>query len=572
MRFLAFFLLALLFLPELTASARAKLAGVAAGDAAYERSCRLNYAAFESGTAERRNADRVAYDKETRIAARHARFEKVGDADNAHFIPMAIKANAGEPTPAKLFFFSENAVLKELNDKVVMDKDLVTALTNLRKDLEHFHLALDPELGPHIVARYSDFKVLQIGLDTNDPALVAKLHKKLAAINGRYGDYLADIAEKRGWSEKGNGLAQYSQRWFHAGYGASPDEAALAARDSRTAPLVNGAPQLRSIAQARPGLEQAARNTGRYQAWAAKRFANVDGMLVDAGQGRKVLSAEAIEAMKKATPLSPGAEGYREAVRKVLKARFGADVSAKEADALKNYLALADRFSAPLLLEKRVVIDMSQPASAVISADFKGQNARNLEQTLMALARSEGEPFPVRIKEVRRGETIATEKLELLKTRYQRALSATVPNLEGQFSGDDGMGFLTKAFSDDDKLRFVRNWQKEGGGLGDLRLTFEEFRYYDTGANIPGDARSRLVVEAESVEKKLREKLLGPLNRRELNDTKILVSLEGAEKGPGRVNLLLLNGEGEKKGVAETARRLTEALGFTVGSVRMRAP
>ncbi|RZA02246.1 MAG: hypothetical protein EOP11_16840, partial [Proteobacteria bacterium] len=403
--------LLLLLTFAMPAGAKPKLAGMAAGDAAFEQSCRVNFARFESGIARDRQANGVVYDKESRLVSRHARFDKITDEDNARFIPMALKANAGEKTEAELFYFSENAVLKELNDKVVADKDLVTALTNLRKDLEHFYLHQDPELKIHLAGQYSDFKTLQIGLNTKDPRVVARLDEKIGIINKKYSDYLSSVAEKRVWREKGSGLAKDSTSWFHAGVGASPDEAALAARDSRYQTLTEKGPRLRSFAEAQSGLDASGRFADRYRTWVAKRFSGVEGMLTDAGTGRYVLSAEAIEAMKKATPLEPTAAGYAESVRAVLKKRFGADISFKEAEALKKYMDLADRFSPPLLMDKRVVIDMSQPAAAVISADFKGQNARNLEETLKALARTEKAPLPNRVKEVRRGEGLATAKL-----------------------------------------------------------------------------------------------------------------------------------------------------------------
>ncbi|MET5012515.1 hypothetical protein AAHH80_35515, partial [Burkholderia pseudomallei] len=82
--------------------------------------------------------------------------------------------------------------------------------------------------------------------------------------------------------------------------------------------------------------------------------------------------AELIEAVKKATPA-----GDTAAVQKAVQERFGLKLSDTETKQLQSYLDVGDRFSPGLLQEKRVVIDMSQEAEAVISADFKGQNARN---------------------------------------------------------------------------------------------------------------------------------------------------------------------------------------------------
>lgn len=567
----AFFFL-ILFLVSPDAGARAKLAGVKAGDEAYRKLCQLNYSRFEDSIARRRELEAPSYDKMRRMRERFERFRKVNGAHNREFNDLARRANAGEITAAEAFYFSENAVLKELNDKVIADKDLVTALTNLRKDLEHFHLTLDPEIAPHIVAQSSDFKVFQLALDSAEPKLLAKIQQKVAMMNERYAEFLADAAAERGWVARGNGLAKDPRSWFHAGVGATADEASLAARDSRTVKWGEAGPQVRSFLQARGNLERAGRFADRYQAWAARRFADVDGFLSAAGNGEKVLSAEAIETMKKVSPAAPTAEAYRDAVIAAIDERFHLRVSPKEADALKNYLSLSDRFSPSLLLDERIEIDMGQAAAAVVSADFKGQGARNIEETMKALAQTKGEPLAGRVQEVRRGEELATGKMEALKGKYAEALQDTVPGLRGQFSGDDGMGFLAKSFAEEDKIRFVKNWLNRRGALGDLRLTFENFRYRDTGKLIPKDARSELVVSAEAVEKKLRAKLLKTLGRKELNDTMILVSLEGEEHGPGRVSLILLNKGGERPGVAAAAAALTKELGYGVGRVVMRAP
>jgi hypothetical protein len=574
MRFTLNLLLLSVLLPvfgEARNAAPKKLAGEQAAVEAYSRACELSFAKFEAGVAARRLADKPVYDKEARILSRHARFDKIGAEQNADFIRQAEMANRGEATPSKVFLFSENAVLKELNDKVVEDKDLVTALTNLRKDLEYFHLQQDPELAPFLSAQYSDFKGHQLGLSTTDPKIVAKAVATAKQIDEKLGAYLKSIALERGWDLKGSGLASDPRKWFHGGIGASPDEAALAGRDSRTRLGADGLPVMRHFIETKEGLLRAGRATELYQRWVAKRFARVEGFLVDAGNGKKVLSAEAIEAMKKATPKTPTAEGYRAAVQDVIFLRFKIRLNEKEADALKDYMAQADRFSPPLLIEKRVVIDMGQNAAGVVSADFKGQNARNLEETLKALARSEGADLATRVKEVRAGEAIATRALDGKKARFQRVLERVVPGLEAEFSGDDGMGFLKAPFTEAQKLAFAKEWAKDGGGAEDLRLTFEEFHYKDSGALMRAEARSRFVVSAESVEKKLRGELIGRLSRAQLNGMQILVSLDGAEQGAHTVNLILLSKEAVP-GVEENARLLTESLGFKVGSVKQVKP
>ena len=253
------------------------------------------------------------------------------------------------------------------------------------------------------------------------------------------------------------------------------------------------------------------------------------------------------------------------AVQKAVKERFGVDLSAKETKQLQDYLDVGDRFSPGLLQEKRVVIDMHQ--EAVISADFKGQNARNLSETLGALARTDGMPLADRLKEVRAGEEVATASLEAKKARFREVTDKLYPGREAHFTGDDGMTFLNHAPTREEQERFVREWIKAGGDPGDLRLTSEPFRYQDTGKVIPGEKRSEIVVEAEGVGKKLRAELIAKMDREQLNDTQILVSLEAREKGPAQVHVSLLSTRELPPGVANDVTALTKKMGYDTGHV-----
>jgi len=258
-----------------------------------------------------------------------------------------------------------------------------------------------------------------------------------------------------------------------------------------------------------------------------------------------------------------------EAIQEVMRLRFKVDLTAKEANGLRVYLNAADKFSPGLFLEKRVVIDMSQNAAAVISADFKGQNARNLEETLKALSRSEGKPLKDQVREVRRGEKIATDSLEKKKARFQLVVNRIAPGTKAEFSGDDGIGFLAKSLSENEKKLFSRYWAEVGGRPEDLRLTFEELRYADTGAVIPPDARSALIVSAESIEKKLRAALIRDLPRRDLNDLQIAISLKGREKGASSANLLLTPARPLPPTIKARVKKIVEEAGFTVDGVEL---
>jgi hypothetical protein len=528
------------------------------------RSCALSYASLEDAIAARRLAEKPVYDKTARIRARYAEFNGIRSADNRAYLEIAEAANRGGATKAKFFFDVENAVLKDLNDKVVKDKDLVTALTNLHKDVLWNVVQADPLLKPHLVAKYSDFKSIRLAFDSADPAIEARLREKLAAVAARYKNYLNDVAAKEGWDERSRGLARDAQNWFHGGTGSSPDLAGLSAKCSRSQLGAGGLAQLRGFADCLPRLERSVRQARAYQGWAEKRFRNVDGFLVDDGGGRQVLSAEAIEALKKVSPKAEGADAFFAAIQEAVKDRFGASISPKEARALSDYLTRADQFSPGLMQAERVVVDMGKEALGVVSVDFKGQNARNLEETMKALSRTEGKPLVEKVKAVRAGEELATKRLDAQKARLQRVFDKVFPGLRGEFTGDDGTGFFTARMpSPAEEEKIARAWVEEGGGVADIRLTFQDFR----GA--PLSARSNMVVIAEGLEKELRKELIRTLPRETLNGLQISVSLKGHADPTVVIRLL---GKGKPSAaLAAEVKRIAEGKGVRVEAVTFRA-
>ncbi len=538
------------------------LAGLEAGREGYAQSCAREYAAFQRSIEERRARENPVYDKIARILRRHAVFTGITDEDNEDFLALARLANAGEKSDAVTFLMSENAVLKELNDKAIRDKDLVTALTNIRKEVETRAFEKDPELEKHWIASNSDFKVLHYALDTKDPAVLRKMNQVMRDVNERYAAYLASVGEEKGWVEKGSTLARDARTWFQSGYGASPDEAALAARQSRALVAAGQAPRVLAFTEIAEGLAQAARKATLYRGWVEKRFAGVNGFLTTSGSGKKILSAETIETLKKAAPPAASADEALKAMGAALKARFGIDLSSREVGALSAYVDLADRFSPPLLLGKRTVIDLGKNAAGVISADFKGQGARNIEETMRSLADSDGMTMAQRIMAVRAGEKRATDLLEEKKDRFRKVLALVVPGGKAEFSGDDGIGFLARPLTRAEKENFFRLWLEKGGDPSDLRLTFDSFTHANTGTVLAATARSGLVVGAEGVEKDLRGALIATVPREKLNGLQILVTAAPNEGGAPSVAVHLGAVDGVPESTIQRVRELLAARGF----------
>lgn len=558
-----FYFALLLLFGAYQASAAPRLAGLEAGQAAYEAACARSYGEFERRIAFRRKEDNVIYDREERIRQRFGLFQATETRQNVAYIKMARAANLGQATPIKSTFVSESAVIKELNEKVVLNKLDVTSLTNQYKDLELAALERDPELASHVLASYSDFKSMHFALDTADPAIRARLEKAVEEINRRYAQYLEPIAKANGWSEKGGPLSGNPANWFHIGEGATTDEAAIAARASRDIAKKEGKPRLVRFSDLKQDLAQSLKDFDQYSTWLEQRFTRVPGFLKSEGK-RKILSAELIETLKKA----PAGQQ-----KQFIKYRFKIDLSDKELASLENYLSLADSFSPPLLVPERVIIDLGQDAVSVISADFKGQNARNLEETMKALAKTEGQNIDQRIRAVREGEERATEVLNALKEKFQQVFQKVQPERraslrrQAEFTGDDGIGFLNTPVDETTVAQAYKLWIEAGGSRADLRLTFQNLLYADTGKSIPAALRSTLITRAEKVEKDLRLELIKHITREELNDTQILVSLTAREVGEPLVKVTLVNGNKVSESTLKRTRQILKEWGVAVESV-----
>ncbi len=449
--------------------------------------------------------DRRVYDQRDFLFRHHAQFAAISTQDNMAFLQLAARANRGEATPAKLFAYFENAVLKELNERVVLDKDLVTALTNLHKDLVWDLISRDPVLKDMVVGKYYDFKSLQFAFSQNTPELRRRLATVLETANSRYAEYVQKLVESNGWQERTRGLTSDLRSWYHGAISQNPYEAAVNARFSRTQ---TGPAVLRTDAEAAAWRAQAVRATTLLRPWVQGRFAGVPGFLTEG-----TLSAELIETILKVEPLSNTNEAYLQAVVESIRDRFQVEITHREANGLRNYLNYANRLSPPLYIPERVVISMDRPAAAVVSMDFRGQNARNIEETLKALARTEKGTEAERRLAVLEGEARATAALEADRAAFRETMQAIYPGVEVHFTGDDGMVFLSELPSPEIEARILREWTNRAGAKG--RPTIEHFEVGDLRVAV--EERSPLVQEAEKIEKTLRKNLIKSVPRALLN-------------------------------------------------------
>jgi hypothetical protein len=483
-----------------------------------------------------RTTQKSLFDKEKWFREKQGVFTAIdSEAENAKFKRLAENANRGEPSPVKRSVLIESAVTKELNDSVVKDKDLVTALLNTQKDVLWTAIERDPLLSKHIIGKYTDFKSMKFAFDSADPALERQLKAVFSDVNRRYAEFVQSEAAKKGWDAEARGLAAKVANWHHMGIGASPDEANWAARKSRELLDKNGLSSPRSFSEVRAQAAADIESIRGLRESLSARLGQVNGMFAAEG-GRKVLSSEAIEAIRKAKGATPGDAALGEAVKKALEARFARAFSVAEVADLRAYVAKADALSPDLYLDKRVVIPLGARRNGIVSADFKGQNARNLEETMKALARTEGQPLARQMQEIRRGEEIATKALDQKKADFLAAVTRVDPEAREFvfFSGDDGIFLPSRSLSDVEKRSLAAATADQ-----DLRLTYNWSKYADSLELIPEERLSKYIGEAEELEKDLRKEMINFFPRENLNRAQLAIDMTPHSSGARKVGVMI---------------------------------
>jgi hypothetical protein len=497
------------------------------------------------------------------VLKEHSEFSAISSADNRKFMDLAARAEKGEAKES--FFVTENAVLKRLNDDVVKDKDFVTALDNLHKDVLLREIQKDPVLKDAVVASYNDYKSIGFALKKNDANVRRLLDEKIAKTNQGFDDFLKKVEVAKGWKEKSIGLASDMRTWHHSGIGKTFQEAGLAARRSRELALDSGQARLVNFADESTHYLAATDRMSARSTELAQKFKS-HGFLEKTPHGT-ALSEEAIETIRKAKPLGKSEDDMNRAVSSALQKRYGKEVSLEESALLRAQLKDIDAVNPSLLIEKRVEINMGLHDEGVVSFDFKGQNSRNLYQTQMAILKSKGKDIKARLEAIAEGDRIATAQLDDMKARVEKAVSSLGEKYVGkdvskvvQKSGDDGIFHPLAELGPAEKAKLAKalNEQKVGDSV---RLTYLPKNYRNSKEMIPVVDRNRLVVEAEKIEKDLfTEHLVGELPDEVFKGMQVKVDLLPAKEGKSAVGLTFSHASGKQipAKAEEIARRVLD--------------
>ena len=473
--------------------------------------------------------------------------EKVHRLDqNKHYIADTKKRLVGG-----FYFQIENAVLKQLNDSIIMDKDLVTALDMFLKQDLLSRVDTSPILKDHLVSFYVDFKSLRLQFDSQLGQLKGELNKIYHQSIDLFANQVDELKLKKYYNGK-RGLSGDPRYWYLAGVGKSNDQANFASRIGRTLFSAGKAAQLIDFSN----------HTKLFIGELVKidhlrrAVMRTNGELYDASG---VLALDVIEVLRKVK--ADSLDSYIEYLGKRLKVRFEKEFSRKDLLMLREYYTLSDVFSPTLLIEQRVVIDMSQTVSGNVSIDIAGMGARNMHELMVSLVEAKGYKVDTGLDIIRRSEIRATEQLEHLRKVIRDSIDAVEVVRKGraepliQETGDDLVFFPTNGhYERRHKIRLLKEMTQKDEASS-FRVVFLPHKNL-AGHEIPYTERMDIIVRAEDLEKSLRLKLESLIPYERLK--KITIASDLSVNGKSLQFSLMVNGgnRGDRRLIENGAKEL----------------
>ncbi len=398
---------------------------------------------------------------------------------------------------AQVYLDVENAALKRLNDSLG-DKNLVTALTNLHKDLLFKEIEKLKEIYPGMnIERYSDFKSSRFAFSFTDGNIPSGFQSQLNELVASVGKEF----DNRARAFSGLELAgELPSSWFAAGLGESADQAGLAARQART--LDRSQNSLKTFEEIAPllSLRRSSIEATRKVLEERLKAPPLNQLLVTAPSGQRVPSIDVFEVLRKT-----GSKSIEE-LQQVLKARFNLDLPVEETLLLREYAQEVDQFSPGLWIEERVLANLDEAEFGGFSADFKGMGARNLYQVAADLSHS-GDTLAENVDRLRAGEGLVTESFDTAKSGYdeliKRELNRMGVRVTNRCSGDDCVSLPATALTFEQERQIVEAIARNGKADA-YRLSF-------IPPGIRLQDRTVLSVHGELIEKQMRSVLSGYL-------------------------------------------------------------
>lgn len=477
---------------------------------------------------------------------------RIGDnpiINNEEFINFVENPNLALQDANLWFIDFENSVLKHMNDVAFRDKDLAASLSNFHKKtvFENLQRILSgaPYNGLVIEQAYNDYKSLRFAIRGDQALVQAAVQEALAAADILFQERVQALGLDQLVEDLDDRIGEPAH-WYLTGMGKTPYEANFAARMTREI-LNSDGPQStftnysnamirgQSIPQYIQSQIESA-NTLIHDLSVNPRYYNgtANSIFVDftpaATEGnpnpvsRRVLSGDAITIIKKADSDAAGRARFQ--------AVFGVELSLAEYQRFKNLYNIADNFAPAVFVADQAQINYENATAAgQVSVDFSGVGAAGMSATLYGLQGvNTGQTDSTAIgrdalNSVSQTREVIVNFLNESMQQFSDAVSGE--GIESQadgpvFTGDDGVVHPNSgsALLHDSarghslRTRLVTRLARMTNGFSSRnRMTFVPREYQSrTGESrgpIPGDQFSALLVDAETVEKSIRKRVVG---------------------------------------------------------------
>lgn len=487
--------------------------------------------------------------------------EDRGSSDNRAFINQM--AN-DKTTNAKniLHFDVENAVQKKLNDSLVGDKDMVDAINNSFMKKFNANLKADPELMARVKGQYQDYKSLRLRLELRPGDKASDFEAKLAEVYKKSNKQFVDEFNNGGLTKlippRTDEVTDVSD-WFLSGMGDSALEANMAARGARTAGFEDGKAVTLSFKQQ---VEKMHADVYSIENLRKSLEANdallKSGLMVRTSTGEVIPSKDMIGVLRKIKLADcEDVTEYNAKIRAKVKTLFKSDISDKNIEELTTYFGKVDSISPPLFQRERVAIDLAEAKSGIVSVDFAGVGVDNAYEQMKALSavnyaqKDKSLLLKDAFQKVQNNVDVVTDEMNKAKRTFSQ--STKDPNTT-KYSGDDGILMPDKYWDAGKKQDLVKTLAASGDP-GKFRVTFVRTEY-TSGFTIPAIERSQLVVRAESVEKSIRESVVGGMKIPSERAKKMIFAIDSKPATDGIKYNLIIGGE---KPTAEELKMIQDA-------------
>ena len=473
--------------------------------------------------------------------------------------------------PNVVYFDVENAVQKKLNDSLIGDKSMVDAINNAFLNRFMGNLKDYPELTKAVQGRYKDYKSLRLRVLVKDGGDNAKIESMLNSVYQKTNREFALEFEKEGLTKllppRTDEIPDVST-WFLAGSGDTALEANMAARAARGAGYRMGNSRTVNFTEKVESMYSDVSEIEKIRSKLASSSELFKSKVMQASSdGAIIPSKDMIAILRKIKPADcENAAEYAMKIKAKVKTAFNVDISDAHIEDLTLYFQKVDSLSPPLFSRERININLAEAKAGIVSVDFTGVGVDNAYQQMRALSTVNYSEVD-KIKVLKQAFTkiqnnvdeVTTDMNNAKKTFTIATRDGANPDLKPTFSGDDGILMPKLNWGRDQKTNLVSLLSKTEDP-SKYRITFVKTEF-ESGAILPATERSQRVVRAESIEKYVREQVVGVGANKISSEKskKMIFAIDYAPSSKGGTFNFILGGakptENEKKIISEAFKR-----------------